>query len=576
MKYIFIFFTTFCFSQSIDDFRGDLSRIEKEHLENNFEGNIAFINQLLDQHKYPDSQSVYVLESYKVAALVQAQEYEVAIDLSEKLLKQKNNPPEMVLKLRIQRSLVYEILLLLDQSTWELQQAEVLLEKHPAFRNKYYSTFLVRSASLNRIKKDHELSLQLADKAIHFSERIGDYQHIAEATMLKAFYHREKNADSFVLNDLYRKSLQSAKKVNNQGLIIAIYLNLSSQSLKLKDSKNAMIYADSADVLINKNGDYLSQYRVYKNKSDIFESENKYDSALVYFKKYEIAHSLLDEAGQKIKITELDRRNLMQAELNEKRSIKTTLENTKKFNNRLLILISSLAVVLTILIFAIYHLNKRGEKIFNQREKIKVKNDELNQLVKQQLFLVQELNHRVKNNLSAILSLVQLQSEEADLEEYKNNFKKLHERIHTISEGHHLYTYSHNHTDSALIDVRIYTDKILNNKKNALPYFVEITNDCDDILLTIDTTLPIGLILNELISNSEKHAQLSDNENLKINLSLKKKENQVEMTYEDNGTYFNDNKSAEALGMYIITGMIEQLRGTFRREKSKYIIYFPA
>lgn len=575
MKYLFIFLSSLLFSQSIENFRVDLSEIEKQHLENNFEWNINYINRLIDEKKYKSAREIFILESYKVSALVQAQEYEVAIDLSDKLLKKQNRPPEMVLKLRIQRSLVYEILLLLDQSTYELRQAELLLRKYPDFKDLYYAEFLVRSASLQRIKGNSEISLNLAKRAKIFSDYIGDHQHSAEANMLIAFYYRKIDENSPKFLELYSESLKSAKLVHNNGLVIAIYLNMSSQSLKRGLTKEAMIYVDSADALINKNGDFYSQSRVYQNKSQIFEELKRYDSSLFYLKKFDTARDRLNEAGQKIKISELDRISSLQREIKEKENIQKNLITTKKFNNRLILLISALAVALAALVAAIYLLTQRRNKILVQKEKINLKNTELSQLLKQKEFLVQELNHRVKNNLAAILSLVQLQTEETDVELHKNNFKKLYERIHTISIGHHLYSYSHNYTDTALINLKIYTDRILTNKKNSCPRVMEITNTTDDILLSIDTTLPVGLILNELISNSEKHARLMGTETLKIHLSIQQKGDKIEIIYEDNGTYFDDNKSSEALGIYIITGMIEQLRGNFTRTHSRYEINFP-
>lgn len=575
MKYLLVFLTSLFFSQPIEEFRVDISTIEKNHLENNFEQNINFINHLIDQKIYKSEQEIFVLECYKVSALVQAQEYEVAIDLSEKLLKKANRPPEMVLKLRIQRSLVYEILLLLDQSTHELKLAEQLLKKHPNFLGKYNAEFLVRNASLHRIKGNASESLKIAEQARFFSDSIGDHQYSAEAKMLMALHYRSKEGYSQRYIDLYNQSLKSAKRVRNHGLVIAIYLNMSSQFLKQGNPKKAMIYTDSADALINKNGDYFSQSWVYKNKSKIFESLKQYDSSLHYLQKSEVAKDLLNEAGQKIKITELDRMNSLKREIKEREMIQKNLSTTKEFNHRLIILSSILAIALAALVFTIYLLMQRRNKIIHQQEKIKDKNTELNQLLKQKEFLVQELNHRVKNNLAAILSLVQLQTEETDTELHKDNFKKLYERIHTISIGHHLYSYSHNYTDSALINLKVYTDKILVNKKDSSPNVMEINNDTEEISLSIDTTLPIGLMLNELISNSEKHAKLPDNESLKINLSIKQQGEMIEMIYDDNGNYFNNYESTEALGIYIITGMIEQLRGNFTRTDSKYVIYFP-
>ena len=86
--------------------------------------------------------------------------------------------------------------------------------------------------------------------------------------------------------------------------------------------------------------------------------------------------------------------------------------------------------------------------------------------------------------------------------------------------------------------------------------------------------MSLGLLINELVTNSIKRAQSGDDQ-LVIALELKKTNDAIELNYSDNGTVFNFENNNNSLGLLIIEGMIKQLKGNYAREKANYKIVFP-
>ena len=82
--------------------------------------------------------------------------------------------------------------------------------------------------------------------------------------------------------------------------------------------------------------------------------------------------------------------------------------------------------------------------------------------------------------------------------------------------------------------------------------------------------MPIGILINELISNSIEHAVSKDP--LKINVKIKKKNNLIYITYTDSGTIFIKDSKEDTLGLFIIESMVAQLNGKIEQKKSTFKI----
>lgn len=119
--------------------------------------------------------------------------------------------------------------------------------------------------------------------------------------------------------------------------------------------------------------------------------------------------------------------------------------------------------------------------------------------------LLKEIHHRVKNNLQIISSLLHLQAARLDDETLLNAFEDSQHRIRSMALTHEeLYKSA----DLARIDFRGYVERLVDNLVDAFGVGgrINITLDMDTSLLTIDRAIPMGLIVNELVSNALKYA----------------------------------------------------------------------
>ena len=187
--------------------------------------------------------------------------------------------------------------------------------------------------------------------------------------------------------------------------------------------------------------------------------------------------------------------------------------------------------------------------------------------------LLKEIHHRVKNNLQIISSLLYLQSKKFDNEEIQNIFKDSQTRVKSMSLVHEkLYqskTLSH-------IDFKEYiqnlTSYIFNSYKNNS--HIRTIVDSEDVKLNIDTAVPCGLIINEVVSNSMKYA-FPENykiEKPRITVSLKKIEDlKYELSISDNGVGLPqdfEKRTTKSLGFQLINSLVGQIEGTLQIKNS--------
>ncbi len=183
--------------------------------------------------------------------------------------------------------------------------------------------------------------------------------------------------------------------------------------------------------------------------------------------------------------------------------------------------------------------------------------------------LIKEIHHRVKNNLQIISSLLYLQ--EADVKEQKTLeiLKESQNRIKSMALIHEqLYGLS----DFSRIDFGVYIHDLTSNLFNSYgidPLCIGLKVKTDPINLDIDTAVPLGLIINELVSNSLKHAFPHGEKGiLNIGFHAPSKEKRI-LTVSDNGiglsTYQNEKKPA-SLGLRLVKTLVSQLDGILETE----------
>lgn len=188
-----------------------------------------------------------------------------------------------------------------------------------------------------------------------------------------------------------------------------------------------------------------------------------------------------------------------------------------------------------------------------QNTKIRLQNDE-------KTTLVREIHHRVKNNLQIVVSLLRMQSQEVDNPEFRILFQESINRIMAMSLIHQKLYQNENLSQIQVGDyLKELIHEILNLSVNRHSVHYEIHTEVGKIGLK--TLIPVGLLVNELVSNSLKHAFNGDTA-ARIEIAIRKEgENYLRITYFDNGVWKPKSGTA-SFGLVLIDTLIEQLEGT--------------
>lgn len=199
--------------------------------------------------------------------------------------------------------------------------------------------------------------------------------------------------------------------------------------------------------------------------------------------------------------------------------------------------------------------------------------------LKEKELLLKEIHHRVKNNLQIIVSLLKLQSkfvyDPRDLE----IFNKSRSRVETMSMIHEKLYKS---VDISQINIGNYLKDLVTHLLNAYSLSsakIDFSINAENILMSIDTAIPCGLIVNELINNILKHA-FPDGYNGKIELNLRRSDDNVLLEVIDNGIGIPESydlDKSDSLGMQLIDTLVKQLDGIIEVNKTngtKFAIEF--
>ncbi|MBD2490292.1 histidine kinase dimerization/phosphoacceptor domain -containing protein [Aulosira sp. FACHB-615] len=206
---------------------------------------------------------------------------------------------------------------------------------------------------------------------------------------------------------------------------------------------------------------------------------------------------------------------------------------------------------------------------------------ELRSALAEKEILLKEVHHRVKNNLQIVSSLLELQSQTLIDPEVIRVFQDSQNRIDSISLIHkNLYT-SPNIGQLDVVDyIQSLATSILISYQNGLER-IELKTDIAPISINIDQAIACGLILNELISNSLKHAFPKDQKGI-ITITLEKNHHHIKMSIQDNGVGIPNDldwRNSNSLGLSLVSDLVtEQLEGSITLERNHgtvFTIQFP-
>jgi PAS domain S-box-containing protein len=180
--------------------------------------------------------------------------------------------------------------------------------------------------------------------------------------------------------------------------------------------------------------------------------------------------------------------------------------------------------------------------------------------------LLQELTHRVKNSLQIIASMVGIEARGHISGEGKAALERVSHRINALG---HLYSVLSKGDTVEAVDAASYLDELCRDliasvhKEGGTS--IVLQTDIDSELLPTDRAIPIGLIVNELVTNAVKYAFPGDTKGTVL-VTLKRAQGELHLTVADNGQWVNPRRTNSGLGGRLVDGFARQLGGQVERK----------
>ncbi len=349
----------------------------------------------------------------------------------------------------------------------------------------------------------------------------------------------------------YETALKLAKKANYQNAITATIANLGEINLLMGNYTQALGYQLETVRLQEQDKDLSNLTENYQHVSTIYEKLGNYKSALEYQKK---AYHMRDSVAS-IKSDTTMSKMLTRYETNKKEETIESQQNEISQQKKLQgLTIGILFLMFVFIVFGIisYRLRVKRSRL------LAAKNAE-NEL------LLKEIHHRVKNNLEVVSSLLALQSAQIDDPNTKEAMREGQNRVHSIGIVHQKLYQA---TNLGAIEMK---DYFLNLSESILDSFgaenrVKIELAMEKLEIDIDTAVPLGLIVNELLTNTIKYAFPHGKQgNVVIKLE-KRKTGILHLEVSDDGIGKSNIIKGTGFGSQLISLLTRQLRGHMKEE----------
>jgi two-component sensor histidine kinase/tetratricopeptide (TPR) repeat protein len=351
----------------------------------------------------------------------------------------------------------------------------------------------------------------------------------------------------------YNYVLTLSKKINYVNAIAVAIANLGEVNLLLGNYKEALGYQLETVRLQEKDSNFNNLTENYRHVSTIYEKLGNYQQALAYEQK---AGSMRDRVASAESDTAMSRL-LTQYEAEKKQATIAAQDNQISQQKKVQWLsIGVVALLAGFLIIGYRNLRQR-----NKNNKLLAAKNAENEL------LLKEIHHRVKNNLEVVSSLLALQSAQIDDPNTKEAMLEGQNRVQSIGIVHQKLYQGEN---LGAIEMK---DYFINLSESILDSFgadkkVQIECVLDNLNIDIDRAVPLGLIVNELLTNTLKYA-FPDGRNGKVKIKWEKRPDGIlQLLVADNGVGKSGVTRGTGFGGQLLALLTKQLGGSMKEEIS--------
>lgn len=435
--------------------------------------------------------------------------------------------------------------------------------------------------ALNNIAGDYDdlyqipKSIEYYEQALAIYTAIGNQRGMGVALAnLGAARMNQKKYDQALF--FYRQSLKIRKKINDKMGISTTYARMGNVLIAI-DSVDAAIESGLASLKLAKELNQLTLLRdAHEVLAHAYHKDKKFKEAFLHQQDYHLLEdSMRDESSirrvadaesefkfEKERLADSLENAATQQALKTEIALKEAEDKQQRLAQTLLIGGILVTVLLVVLSYSRYRKSQRqNQKIAEQKRQVENVLKEITKRDEEKEVLLKEIHHRVKNNLQVISSLLDLQSKKAG-EGEKEALMIGQSRVRAMALIHEKLYQSKTVSE---IDFKAYCTQLNQQIAQLFPNGQSVNCEINviDVKLDIDTAVPVGLILNELITNAYKYAFPQGKGRLRIS-AQKGVENGYVLRVEDDGQGLPNDfdwRKSKSLGLRLVNRLAKQLYG---------------
>lgn len=439
------------------------------------------------------------------------------------------------------------------------------------------SNILNNLGEIRRINGDLKTALSLYKEALKIKRSILDSLGMSiNLSNIGSIYLDLNILDSAKL--FYDQNYKMALATQNPRIMLNSCIDYTIHYKKINKPHLALPWATKRLLIAEDYGDLNIILSTYKDLSEIYEHQNLLDSCLHFQKKWIDLSKVINKQKNEKLALEIEAEFL----INEKEKELTYLKDKNKIeqqNNRLRdyfqwAFIFGLFSILAFTLGTLRLRDQKNKKLANSLLKI-------NQQNKEKDLLLKEIHHRVKNNLQVITSLLSLQSYNIADPKTKELFSQSQHRINSMAMIHEMLYQS---DDLSKINYKTYLEQLLQKlivSFKGHKHQIQVDLNVPELFLNIDTAIPLGLLINEVLTNALKYGLPEDQAGiLSLKMEVLDSPNFL-LEIGDNGIGYDgdlQSKKYSSLGLRLIQQLTVQLNGSIEKDTNKkgthYILQF--
>lgn len=425
----------------------------------------------------------------------------------------------------------------------------------------YYFSKMQRSADYIIKNQNYSGKTPYSEMVKHYLKALAQ-ANISEGNMLK-------NKFSLAIPN-FNRAIVLCNQIQEVDQKIRMWLNLAQCYIALNTPSSAKAYLDSSRTAMQSKrmlANELKVFKLYAIYNEHIGDHKGYIANMESYLKLKDSVLAINQKNQStLLLTTIDVQRQKLLFVTNKNELNTS--NQDRYHQKQIIFYTTASILFLAIITALLYYNitiqrKTRNAIAIQNEQL-LKNDiEISKQNAEKEIMLKEIHHRVKNNLQIVHSLLNLQKRRLQNDDMKQSLEAIQNRIKSMAMVHQQLYGDGNLKE---IDAQVYIENLVLHLKNIFVnelHEIELVYDIDKIALHLDKAIPVGLIINEAVSNSFKYA-FRNQKNGRLKVSFKKKKTACELIVEDNGVGFTDQEiKSTSLGLQLIKGMAAQLKASY-------------